>query len=72
MTDEWKEFELVQSVDCVRTGWPGAWDAIKSAITGRPLSGFARPVTVRLVAKLPVGGAIHTHTSQVEVGGKSK
>lgn len=33
---EWKRYELAYTIQAHRTGWRGAFDAIVSAITGRP------------------------------------
>ena len=48
---EWKQHVVQQTVEGVRTGWPGVWDALVSAVTGKPIRTFARPVTVTFWGK---------------------
>lgn len=51
MADDWQYKSITQNLDCVRTGWPGAWDAFLDALLRRPRTTFARPVTFSIFVK---------------------
>ena len=48
---EWKQYKIVQQAEFHRTGWLGVWDALVSAMTGKPRYSIASPVTVSFYAK---------------------
>ena len=43
---QWKRIIETTYAECHRTGWLGAWDAIKAAITGDERLVVVKPLTV--------------------------
>lgn len=46
--DDLKSYRYCQTVPCVRSGWPGVWDALKSAVTGSPRVSVAKNIAVEI------------------------
>lgn len=51
MNNDWKRIAHIALVDSVRTGWIGVYDAIKSAITGKPRIIVAVPSRLSMYIK---------------------
>jgi hypothetical protein len=48
---KWKQYTVQQTTLMGRTGWLGAWDALVSAITGKPRHVIMQPITLSFWAK---------------------
>ena len=48
---EWKQYHIQQHMELQRTGWPGVWDALVSAVTRQPRIAVTQPVTISFWAK---------------------
>lgn len=55
MDKEWKHHVWQFKITAHRTGWPGVWDALKSAITRKPRRTADHPYTVSAFIKYPTG-----------------
>jgi hypothetical protein len=47
----WKQYAVTQKIEANRNGWPGVWDALKSAVTNQPRFTVSTPVTLSFWAK---------------------
>lgn len=50
-TNGWRKVCAQQALPVHRTGWPGAWDALLAALTGRPRLTTPRPFSLSVMVK---------------------
>lgn len=60
----WQQHAVTQTIEAHRSGWPGAWDAIKAAITGTPRLTIEKPITLSFWTKGPA--SVEIAQAQVE------
>ena len=65
MSEHWRKHGLTTTIRAHRKGWLGAWDAIKSAVTGTPRLEVPVDVHFTFWAK---GGDVSVSLAQVEEG----
>jgi hypothetical protein len=66
----WRQYSIQQSIQAHRTGWLGAWDALVSAITGKPRFTFTQPITISWWARH--GANVVVNGVQVETNNELK
>ena len=69
--DGWRRFMRTEVVPGYRVGWLGVWDSFSAAVTRRPRSKVAVPVTFSVYVKCAAGAedvAIHVWGGQLEEG----
>jgi hypothetical protein len=62
----WKQYAVTQRIDANRNGWPGVWDALKSAITNKPRFTVSTPVTLSFWAKAADDTKVEYNIAQVQ------
>lgn len=68
--DEWKQYHIQQHMELQRTGWPGVWDALVSAVTRKPRITITEPVTISFWAK--TSSDVQFNHIQAEIGETNK
>jgi len=64
----WRRFMRMEVVPGYRVGWIGVWDSLSAAISRRPRSKVAIPVTFSVYVKCEEDVAIHVWGGQLEEG----
>lgn len=55
--NDWKRFVVAFKIEACRTGWRGAWDALRSAVTGDNRLTVLQDVTLSAYVKPTTNGA---------------
>lgn len=63
---KWREYVKTEVVQAHRTGWQGAWDAIRAAWTGKARVTVNTPITMSIWARISGDEKIELRLTQAE------
>lgn len=66
----WRQYSIQQEIQAYRKGWPGVWDALVAAITGKPCYTFAQPITISWWARH--GADVVINGMNAEIGAQAE